>query len=94
MGVVEPEAVARQFMLLLIWLFAAASVSAEQLPIRTYTTTDGLAEDNVTRIVRDSRGFIWFCTGEGLSKFDGYFANILAYLQHSHRRTPQILLTA
>jgi ligand-binding sensor domain-containing protein len=26
----------------------------------------------VNRIVRDSRGFLWFCTGEGLSRFDGY----------------------
>jgi signal transduction histidine kinase/ligand-binding sensor domain-containing protein len=35
-------------------------------------TSDGLAHDRVNRIVRDSRGFLWFCTGEGLSRFDGY----------------------
>src|SRR5258705_10037862 len=45
---------------------------AERLPIRTYTTTDGMASDGVNRIVRDSRGFLWFCTSEGLSRFDGY----------------------
>ena len=28
--------------------------------------------DWTTGIVRDSRGFIWFCTTEGLSRFDGY----------------------
>jgi ligand-binding sensor domain-containing protein len=49
---------------------------AERLPIKTYTTADGLARNSVYRIVQDSRGFIWFCTAEGLSRFDGYrFAN-------------------
>lgn len=47
-------------------------VGAERLPIRLYTTTDGLPRDQVNRIVRDSRGFLWFCTPEGLSRFDGY----------------------
>ena len=44
----------------------------ELLPIRTYTTADGLAADRVECIVPDSRGFLWFCTPEGLSRFDGY----------------------
>src|ERR1041384_5945328 len=44
----------------------------EKLPIKSYTTADGLAHNNVSRIVRDSRGFLWFCTFEGLSRFDGY----------------------
>ena len=47
-------------------------VNAERLPIRTYTITDGLPHNRINRIVRDSRGFLWFCTGEGLSRFDGY----------------------
>jgi len=45
---------------------------AELLPIRSYSTADGLAADHVDKIVADSRGFIWFCTPEGLSRFDGY----------------------
>jgi len=45
---------------------------AQQLPIKTYTTADGLAHNMVNRVVRDSRGFLWFCTSEGLSRFDGY----------------------
>src|SRR5215469_14441721 len=44
----------------------------EQLPIRSYTTADGLASDQIDCIVPDSRGFIWFCTPEGLTRFDGY----------------------
>jgi len=45
---------------------------AELLPIRSYTTADGLAADHINNIVVDSRGFVWFCTPEGLSRFDGY----------------------
>ena len=45
---------------------------AERLPIKSYTIADGLARDEITRIVRDSRGFLWFCTPDGLSRFDGY----------------------
>src|SRR5229473_1815205 len=45
---------------------------AEQLPFKNYTTADGLVRDQINRIVRDSHGFLWFCTREGLSRFDGY----------------------
>ena len=47
-----------------------------QLPLRHYTTADGLASNAVYSIASDSRGFLWFATAEGLSRFDGYgFAN-------------------
>jgi len=53
-------------------LTAPAIVRAERLPIKTYTTAEGLVHNDVHRIVRDSRGFLWFCTAGGLSQFDGY----------------------
>jgi ligand-binding sensor domain-containing protein/signal transduction histidine kinase len=45
---------------------------AERLPIKIYSIGDGLTSDKVNRVVRDPRGFIWFCTFQGLSRFDGY----------------------
>ncbi len=45
---------------------------AEQLPVQPYSTTDGLANNHVKRIRTDSRGFLWFCTDEGLSRYDGH----------------------
>ena len=45
---------------------------AERLPLKTYTVADGLAHNEINKIVRDSRGFLWFCTADGLSRFDGY----------------------
>jgi ligand-binding sensor domain-containing protein/signal transduction histidine kinase len=40
--------------------------------VRRYTTADGLPHDRIKCVVRDSQGFLWFCTVEGLSRFDGY----------------------
>jgi ligand-binding sensor domain-containing protein/signal transduction histidine kinase len=56
----------------LLIFFFAASARAERLPLKPYTTADGLAHNEINKIVRDSRGFLWFCTAEGLSRFDGY----------------------
>src|SRR2546421_2681244 len=53
-------------------LLVIALVQAEQLPLKSYRIPDGLAHDRVKNIVRDSRGFLWICTVEGLSRFDGY----------------------
>ncbi len=58
--------------LLCLLLAVLTETRAERLPIKTYTTADGLARDHVNRIVQDSKGFLWFCTSEGLSRFDGY----------------------
>ncbi len=55
---------------LVFLLFSAAK--AERLPIKTYSVADGLLRDNVFKIKQDSRGFLWFCTIEGVSRFDGY----------------------
>jgi ligand-binding sensor domain-containing protein len=52
--------------------FLALFSKGERLPIKTYTVADGLLRDNVYKIKQDSRGFLWFCTVEGISRFDGY----------------------
>ena len=51
-----------------LMLTTASAVYAQQLPVRIYTTVDGLAHDHVRRIVLDSRGFLWFCTMQGLNR--------------------------
>jgi ligand-binding sensor domain-containing protein len=35
-------------------------------------TSDGLARDSVHCVIHDRDGFLWFATGEGISRFDGY----------------------
>jgi ligand-binding sensor domain-containing protein/two-component sensor histidine kinase len=53
-------------------LLAACCAIGERLPLKTFTVADGLAHDEVNKIFRDSHGLLWFCTAEGLSRFDGY----------------------
>jgi len=62
----------RLFVLILFLVISWSKPHAEQLPVKVYTTADGLGRDQITRIVQDSHGFLWFCTAEGLSRFDGY----------------------
>src|SRR2546422_5626499 len=58
--------------LMALLLVQCFGVRAERLPLKAFTTADGLAHNVINKIVRDSRGFLWFCTADGLSRFDGY----------------------
>jgi ligand-binding sensor domain-containing protein len=78
------------------WLDATCDAAGDnrQLPIKTYTTADGLARDQINRIVRDSRGFLWFCAHEGLLRFDGYtFTNYTVDHGLPHRSIRDLLET-
>src|SRR5687767_6316851 len=67
---------------------------AEQLPVRHYTTADGLPRDASTHIEQDSRGYIWIAAGDGLSRFDGYtFRNYTTDDGLADRRVNDLLQT-
>src|SRR5262245_28580446 len=42
-----------------------------RLPVRRYTSADGLAQDEILRMAFDADGFLWTVTSGGLSRFDG-----------------------
>jgi ligand-binding sensor domain-containing protein len=72
---------------------AAGALGAAQLPLRRYTTADGLPNDEINHIVSDSRGFLWFATDEGLSRFDGYsFSNLTTVNGLPHRMVTRVLV--
>jgi PAS domain S-box-containing protein len=55
-----------------LFLFLIAMLlPAGELPLKVFATADGLASNRVNKIFSDSRGFLWFCTEDGLSRFDG-----------------------
>ena len=49
----------------------SGTAQAEQFPIKTFTSADGLASSALTNIFRDHLGFIWFSTRDGLSRYNG-----------------------
>lgn len=58
--------------LLLILFCGTQSLYAERLPIRIYTSADGLGSSASFYLLRDPHGFIWLCSRDGLVRFDGY----------------------
>jgi signal transduction histidine kinase/ligand-binding sensor domain-containing protein len=55
---------------LLLCLFVGSALG-ERLPLKIYTSADGLGSSFINYLTSDTRGFMWFCTRDGLSRFDG-----------------------
>jgi len=79
----------------LFLLLQGVAVKGERLSFKSYSAADGLVSDDVSKIVADSRGFLWFCTVEGLSRFDGYrFKNYTQEQGLPHQSVNDLLETA
>ncbi|HMR83522.1 MAG TPA: two-component regulator propeller domain-containing protein [Niabella sp.] len=65
---------------LLLW---TGIVCSQSFSFNQLTIGNGLSSGNVTCILKDSRGFIWFGTDDGLNKYDGYQVSI-------YRHNPQL----
>lgn len=67
---------AKQYMriLLIIHLLLFISLCSQaQLPVlKHFTVEDGLPSSNIYNAFEDSRGYMWFCTDKGITRFDGY----------------------
>jgi signal transduction histidine kinase/ligand-binding sensor domain-containing protein len=66
-----PKLTRRLLFFWLAWFAFTLTVRAERLPVKIYTSADGLGSSFIDYLMRDSRGFMWFCTRDGLSRFDG-----------------------
>lgn len=62
----------RGFFLMLLLLFFYFLASAQQLIVKNFNLRDGLPSKEVYCAFQDSKGFIWFGSDGGVSKFNGY----------------------
>lgn len=53
------------------FLFLFTLLPAQQYNFINYTSDQGLAQSQVTSIVQDKKGYLWFSTFGGVSRFDG-----------------------
>jgi len=53
-------------------LFAVGRLKFDRLSIE-----EGLSQSIVDRVLQDSRGYMWFCTEDGLNQFDGYHFTVM-----------------
>lgn len=56
----------------LLWRPSAAQGQGNTSVFEHYSQEDGLSNNQVQCIFQDVRGFLWFGTSQGLSRFDGY----------------------
>src|SRR5262245_50456064 len=52
-------------------ILGAGAARAERLPVRVYSTEDGLPRDEVLALAADRVGHLWLGTDAGLTRFDG-----------------------
>jgi signal transduction histidine kinase/ligand-binding sensor domain-containing protein len=54
-----------------LWIFSGQFSFAQEYPFINYTPKDGLVSSRVQKFYQDSKGRIFFMTGNGLSLYDG-----------------------
>ncbi|WP_258097422.1 sensor histidine kinase [Marinoscillum pacificum] len=61
----------------ILLLLAFVDLTGQSPSFRHLTNVDGLSENWVRQVIKDSRGYIWIATSLGLDRYDGY--NIVNY---------------
>ncbi|WP_196140816.1 two-component regulator propeller domain-containing protein [Aliikangiella sp. G2MR2-5] len=59
-------------LLLLLFFSLAVAASRPALRFNHLTVEDGLPQSSANTVIKDSQGFLWIGTQDGLARFDGY----------------------
>lgn len=58
--------------LIFILLTLTTTANCQEYMLKQYTVADGLVQMQVNSLFEDSHGYLWVCTRNGVSRFDGY----------------------
>lgn len=62
----------KRYISIILILATMVGYAGETIKFRHITMTDGLSDNQINHITRDSQGFMWFSTAHGLNRYDGY----------------------
>lgn len=65
-----------------------AEIIQKELTFANISVRDGLSHVHVFDIYQDKQGFMWFATGDGLNRYDGY-----GFVEYKHSRTDTMSLS-
>ncbi len=60
------------FIFLTVFLFETALCQHSEFRVTNFDETTGLQTSVINAMLKDSRGFLWFGTANGLCRYDGY----------------------
>ncbi len=63
-----------------VWLSTGSMCAQNKYIVTQYSTQDGLPQKTINSVQQDHSGYMWFATGNGISRFDGIsFTNFRAH---------------
>ncbi|HUP12920.1 MAG TPA: two-component regulator propeller domain-containing protein, partial [Niastella sp.] len=74
----------RLLIITLVFLLNLFSVVAQpvQYPFSHLDISNGLSHNQVTAIIKDAKGFMWFGTASGLNRYDGYTFKVFRHKEN------------
>lgn len=79
-----------QAITILLWFLTFNAAVYAQYNFKSLNTNDGLSDNDVTSILHDAKGFVWFGTSNGLCRYDGYITRSYSIPQNDKPDFPNI----